>query len=110
MARNDPLLERIEAYREKQGGGVIIRRANKGYSLFVEEDETPIARLRPTGYDDEVEVLWWSHRDKWEQIEDQQILVALDPDVAAVFGNAETVNRVLRALIETMPPTSAEAA
>lgn len=41
---------------------------------------------------------------------DKQILVALDPDVAAVFGNAETVNRVLRALIETVPPSSAEAA
>lgn len=45
-----------------------------------------------------------------DRLKDQQILVALDPDVAAVFGNAETVNRVLRALIETMPPTSAEAA
>ena len=45
-----------------------------------------------------------------ERLIDQQILVALDPDVAAVFGDAETVNRVLRALIETMPPTSAEAA
>ena len=70
MAKKDPLLERIEAYNVQQGGGVIIRRANKGYSLFVEEDDTPIARLRPTGYDDEVEVLWWSHRDKWEQIGD----------------------------------------
>lgn len=45
-----------------------------------------------------------------DRLKDQQILVALDPDVAAVFGNAETVNRVLRALIKTMPPTSAEAA
>ncbi len=70
MAKRDPLLERIEAYNEKQGGGVVIRRANKGYSLFVEEDETPIARLRPTGSGDEVEVLWWSHRDRWEKIGD----------------------------------------
>lgn len=45
-----------------------------------------------------------------ERLKDRQILVALDPDVAAVFGNAESVNRVLRALIETMPPTSAKAA
>ena len=45
-----------------------------------------------------------------DRLKDQQILVALDPDVAAVFGNAETVNRVLRALLETMPPTPAEAA
>ena len=38
-------------------------------------------------------------------LQDRQILIALDPDVAAVFRNAEVVNRVLRALIETMPPT-----
>ena len=32
--------------------------------------------------------------------------VVLDPDVAAVFSKQETVNAVLRALIETMPQTS----
>lgn len=31
-------------------------------------------------------------------------VVALDPDVAAVFTSQEAVNRVLRALIQTMPP------
>ena len=34
---------------EQQGGGVVIRAVRKGYSLFVEEDGSPIARLRPTG-------------------------------------------------------------
>jgi hypothetical protein len=32
--------------------------------------------------------------------------VVLDPDVAAVFSTPESVNAVLRALIETMPPAS----
>jgi hypothetical protein len=32
--------------------------------------------------------------------------VVLDPDVATVFPTAESVNAVLRALIETMPHTS----
>ena len=45
-----------------------------------------------------------------ERLKDRQILIALDPDVAAVFGDAEAVNRVLRALIETMPPTLSESA
>ena len=35
---------------------------------------------------------------------DEQVVVILDPDVAAVFHNSAAVNRVLRALIETMPP------
>ncbi len=33
-------------------------------------------------------------------------VVVLDPDVAKVFSTPESVNAVLRALIETMPPSS----
>jgi hypothetical protein len=33
--------------------------------------------------------------------------VVLDPDIAAVFPTAESVNAVLRALIKTMPPRNA---
>jgi len=38
-----------------------------------------------------------------EQLVDEQIVVVLDPDVAAVFQSSDDVNRVLRALIEAMP-------
>ena len=38
-----------------------------------------------------------------EMLSDEQVVVILDPDVAAVFRNSSEVNRVLRALIETMP-------
>lgn len=38
-----------------------------------------------------------------EQLSSQQITVVLDSDVATVFHSSEAVNRVLRALIETMP-------
>ena len=31
-------------------------------------------------------------------------VVVLDPDVAASFGTAESVNRALRALLEIVPP------
>jgi hypothetical protein len=34
------------------------------------------------------------------------IVVTLDPDIAEVFTTAEEVNAVLRALIETMPPSA----
>ncbi len=33
----------------------------------------------------------------------ETLTVVLDPDVAAVFQTSDAVNRVLRALIETMP-------
>lgn len=38
-------------------------------------------------------------------VSDQERVVILDPDVAEVFTNSEVVNRVLRALIDTMPAT-----
>jgi hypothetical protein len=39
------------------------------------------------------------------QLERGSRAVVLDPDVASVFSTPESVNAVLRALIETMPQT-----
>lgn len=41
-----------------------------------------------------------------DRIEQDSIVVVLDPDVAAVFKTPEAVNRVLRALIATMPAST----
>ncbi len=40
---------------------------------------------------------------------DGSLVVVLDPDIAQVFTIPESVKKVLRALIATMPPTSASA-
>ncbi len=41
------------------------------------------------------------------QLEDGSLVVVLEPDIAQVFTTPESVKKVLRALIETMPkPTS----
>ena len=69
-AKPDPMLERIMAFSEAKGGRVLIQKQSKGYSLFREDNSRPVARLRPTGKGDLVEVMWWSHRDKWDQIGD----------------------------------------
>lgn len=34
----------------------------------------------------------------------ERLVVVLDPDIAEVFKTPESVNEILRALIETMPP------
>jgi hypothetical protein len=70
MKKTDELLARIEAFNRDQGGGVLIRKAAKGYSLFRADTGRPVARLRPTGKGDQVDVMWWSHRDRWDQIGD----------------------------------------
>lgn len=79
MAKPDKMLDRINAFNEANGGGVIVQKAAKGYSLFREDNGKPIGRLRPTGSNDEVEIFWWSHRDKWDQIGDfAGMFMALD--------------------------------
>ena len=70
MPKEDPVLKRILAFNDAKGGGVVVRKAARGYSLFQEDNGRPVARLRPTGKGDMVEVMWWSHRDKWDQIGD----------------------------------------
>ena len=78
-AKPDPMLERIRAFSEAKGGGLLIQKQSKGYSLFREDNGRPVARLRPTGKGDLVEVMWWSHRDKWDRIGDSgHMLMSLD--------------------------------
>jgi len=52
--RRDDILARIEAFNATKGGGVIIRKAAGGYSLFRADNGRPVARLRPTGKGDQV--------------------------------------------------------
>ena len=60
MAKADALLERIEAFQHAGRGAVIVRKVGRGYSLFSARTGAPIARLRPTGEADKVQVLWWN--------------------------------------------------
>ena len=69
MAKSDPMLARIRGFDRAKGGGVAVERASKGYSLFSVATGAPIARLRPTGNNDEVEILWWRHG-RWGSIGD----------------------------------------
>ena len=70
MAKTDSVLDRMTEYFDKKRAPVTVRRINKGYSIIDESGE-PIARFRPRAADsDSVEVLWWSHRDKWDHIGD----------------------------------------
>jgi hypothetical protein len=67
---HEDMLARIEAFNQANGGGVVVRKSAKGYSLYRVDDGKPVARLRPTGNGGRVEVMWWSHHDRWDQIGD----------------------------------------
>jgi hypothetical protein len=59
MAKADALLERIKAFHLVKGE-VVVRKVGRGYSLFSARTGAPIARLRPIGEADTVQVLWWN--------------------------------------------------
>lgn len=63
MALTDPILERIAASAWPYGG-VTVQRVRRGYSLFSTRTGAPVARLRPVGDGDRVEILWW-RREAW---------------------------------------------
>ena len=56
--RTDGLRDRIAAYAFPRGGVAVVR-ANRGYTLYSRRTDRPVARLRPTGEGDQVQVLWW---------------------------------------------------
>ena len=60
MPASDPMRERIEAFNKARGRGVAVHKAGRGYSLTSERTGAPIARLKPTGNADKVQVLWWN--------------------------------------------------
>jgi hypothetical protein len=63
--RQDEMRRRIDAHRRPPGrGGVEVVRANRGYTLRSRRTGGPVARLRPTGEGDDVQVLW-RRREAW---------------------------------------------
>ncbi len=60
MPASDPMRARIEAFNQARGGGVAVHKAGHGYTLTSERTGAPLARLKPTGDADKVQVLWWN--------------------------------------------------
>jgi len=62
---SDLIVQRIENFRCRRGP-LSAERRNRGYTLYHAGSGAPVARLRPTGQDDRVEVLYWSlWKEKW---------------------------------------------
>ena len=68
--QHDDIATRIEAFDHANGGGVSFHEDKGAYHLYRLETEAPIARLKPTGNGDEVRLGYWSHRRRWEDIDD----------------------------------------
>ena len=80
----DDIAARIEAFDDANGGGVGYYEDKGADHLYLLETEAPIARLKPTGNGDEVRLGYWSHRRRWEDVDDMGG-VALTLDEALEF-------------------------
>jgi hypothetical protein len=58
MAGADAMRQRIEVHPWPRDGVEVVR-ANRGYTLYSRRTGGQVARLRPTGEGDDVQVLWW---------------------------------------------------
>jgi hypothetical protein len=77
--QHDDIAARIAAFDTANGGGVGFYEDKGAYHLYLLETEAPIARLKPTGDGDEVRLGYWSHRCKWEDIDDMGgVVMSLD--------------------------------
>jgi hypothetical protein len=61
----DDILQRVKRFHFPRGA-VTLERRNRGYTLHHALSGAPVARLRPTGHNDRVEVLYWSaSKERW---------------------------------------------
>lgn len=61
----DSIVERIESFACRRGR-LLAERRNRGYTLYHAGSGAPVARLRLTGKEDSVEVLYWSlWKERW---------------------------------------------
>jgi hypothetical protein len=57
----------IEEYFEDRDMDIVCRKRRRGYSLYFADDNTPLARLRPTGEAHIVELDWWDGN-HWQSV------------------------------------------
>ncbi len=85
----DDIAARTEAFDQANGGGVGWYKDKAPYHLYLLATEAPIARLKPTGTGDEVRIASWSHRRKWEDIDNMGgCVLPIDPALGHIATNS----------------------
>ena len=70
MTKPDQYLTCIKSFNLKKGGGVTITKVQNGYNLYLTATDAPIARLNPTGTNDEMRIRLRSYRAHWKDVGD----------------------------------------
>jgi hypothetical protein len=78
--------QRIEQHLDELGEDVICRKRNEAYNLLWADDETLLARLKPTGQGDEVEIFWWDGK-RWQGVDEFGCVMPLREAIDFVFDD-----------------------
>ena len=70
MTKPDPYLASIEAFNLKKSGGVTVTKVRNGYNLYHTATDAPIARLNPTGSNDDMRIRFWAYRERRQDVGD----------------------------------------
>lgn len=74
---NSYFRRQIEHHFDEMDLDVVVRKHRHAYALYWEDDDEPLAKLRPTGTNDEVEVYCWEN-DHWERVKEIDVVQPLD--------------------------------
>ncbi len=69
--------QHIENHFDDLDFDVSCRKRKQGYAIYWADDGEPLARLQPTGRDDEVEVHFWDD-DRWQQVGEFGLVLPLN--------------------------------
>jgi hypothetical protein len=68
---------RIVDHFEEAELDVVCRKRKNGYAIYWNDDKLPLAKLRPTGRHDEVEVYQWED-DRWKKVTESGLTLRID--------------------------------
>jgi len=82
--KSNTFRQRIEQYLDESGEDIVCRKRNEAYNLVWADDGTLVARLKPTGQGDEVEIFWWDGT-RWEDVDEFGCVLPLMDALNFVF-------------------------
>ncbi len=82
--------QRIERYLDDAEWDAVCRKRNGGYTLLWADDEEPLARFKPVGDRDQVEVFWWNG-ERWRPVGEFGCVLRLHEALDFVFDDPEGI-------------------
>jgi hypothetical protein len=80
----------IENFFEDRAIDIACRKRRRGYALYFADDNSPLARLCPTGEDDIVEIDWWDGN-HWEPVTEFGLALPLTEALEYIMEDPDNV-------------------